>query len=412
MTSALQEAATAPPDPLDAVEELGRVEVVLRASAMREPLRHGLGLPRAAPCHVVDAKYEPGRRCTVLYAFGDLYVTGVLPLGPDGAPPGGVVVAPGMHVWPFPDDPQLPGLRTATGGRSLAAALGTEAPALVRTSLLRYRPGRRVTLSVDVRSRRSTARLVGKVYGDLAKAAAVHEEARALWQAVGDGGPVAVPAPVAFVPEIPMVLWRRVPGVGLDQLLLGPSGVRHVEAAGRAVAALHALPPLTRRRRSAVADLGRFHVRVERVARVAPSLGDGLRSWAHDLAALGQAFDDPAERPVHGDCKPSQLHVATTRTWVLDFDNCGLGDPALDVGTFLASLRQRGHQELERPFLEAYAGGAVPEELEDRVRWHQSLALLRKAMRAFARSPRSPVPAVLTAAGRACLDVKGPRGTG
>ncbi len=402
----------AQPGPLDAGEELTRVELVLRASAMREPLLHGLGLPRTAPCHVVDAKYEPGRRCTVLYELGDLYVTGVLPLGPEGAPRGGVVVAPGMHVWRFPDDPQLPGLRTATEGRALAAALGTEAPALVRTSLLRYRPGRRVTLAVDIRSRGSTARLVGKVYGDLAKAAAVHEEARALWQAVGDGGPVAVPAPVAFVPEIPMVLWRRMSGVGLDQLLLGPSRLRHVEAAGAAVAALRALPPLTRRRRSAVADLGRFSGRVERIARVAPPLGDLLRRWADDLAARAESIDDPAERPVHGDCKPSQLHVATARTWLLDFDNCGLGDPALDVGTFLASLRQRGQQELERPFLVAYAGGTVPAELEDRVRWHQSVALLRKAMRAFARSPRSPVPAGLIAAGRACLDAEGPHGTG
>jgi phosphotransferase family enzyme len=405
VTSALQEPAVAPPVPLDAAEERGRVELVLRASAMREPLLQGLGLPPALPCHVLDAKYEPGRRCTVLYALGDRFVTGVLPLGPDGAPDGAaVVVGPGLQVWLFPDDPHLLELRAATDGGSLAAALGTEPPALVRTSLLRYRPGRRVTLAVDIRSPGSTARLVGKVYGDRAKAAAVHEESRALWQALGDGGPVAVPAPVAFLPQIPMVLWRRVPGVGLDQLLLGPSRLRQVEAAGRAVAALCALPPVTRRRRSAVTDLGRFQARLERVARVAPPLGDRLRSWADELNARVEALDDPAERPVHGDCKPSQLRVAPTGPWLLDFDNCGLGDPALDVGTFLASLRQRGQQGLERPFLEAYAGGAVPGELEHRVRWHQSVALLRKAMRAFARSPRSPVPAVLAAAGRACLD--------
>jgi hypothetical protein len=370
---------------------------------MQEPLRQGLGLPRAAPCHVVDAKYEPGRRCTVLYELGDQFVTGVLPLGPDGAPDEpGVVVGSGLHVWRFPDDPQLHGLRAATEGRSLASALG-RAPALVQTSLLRYRPGRRVTLAVDIRTRGSTEHLVGKVYGDRAKAAAVYEESRALWDALGEGGPVAVPPPVAFLPEIPMVLWRRVPGVGLDTLVLGPSRLRHVEAAGRAVAALRTLPPLSRRRRSAVTDLGRFQGRVERIARVAPRLGDGLRRWTLDLTALAEGIDEPAEAPVHGDCKPSQLHVAPSRTWLLDFDNCGLGDPALDVGTFLATLRQRGQEDLELPFLEAYAGGAVPDDLARRVRWHQSVALLRKAMRAFGRSPRSPVPAALMAAGRACL---------
>jgi hypothetical protein len=350
----------------------------------------------------------------VLYSLGDGFVTGVLPLGADGAPdaPGGVVVEPGLHVWRFPDDPQLHGLRAATDGRSLAAALG-HAPALVRTSLLRYRPGRRVTLAVDIRTRGSTEHLAGKVYGDRAKAAAVHEESCALWEALGDGGPVGVPAPVAFLPEIPMVLWRRVPGVGLDQLLLGPSRVPHVEAAGRAVAALRDLPPLTRRRRSAVTDLERFQVRVARVARVAPSLGDDLRRWALDLAALAERIDDGSERPVHGDCKPSQFHVGPSRTWLLDFDNCGLGDPALDIGTFVATLRQKGQRDLELPFLDAYAAGPVPEDLERRVRWHQSVALLRKAMRAFARSPRSPLPSALIAAGRACLgrDVEDLHGT-
>jgi aminoglycoside phosphotransferase (APT) family kinase protein len=170
---------------------------------------------------------------------------------------------------------------------------------------------------------------------------------------------------------------------------------------------------VTRRRRSARADLGRFQDRLERLARVAPSLGDQLRRWALDLQTLAEGIDDRADGPVHGDCKPSQFHVAPSTTWLLDFDNCGLGDPAFDVGTFLATLRQRGQQDLERSFLEAYAGGAVDRDLEHRVRWHQSVALLRKSMRAFGRSPRSPVPAALMAAGRACLDrdLEGRHGT-
>src|SRR5436309_10974875 len=54
--------------------------------------------------------------------------------------------------------------------------------------------------------------------------------------------------------------------------------------------------------------------------------------------------------------RSSQFRTVGSSLSLLDFDHCGLADPASDAGTFLASLRQRSRRPLEQPFLDAYAG--------------------------------------------------------
>jgi aminoglycoside phosphotransferase (APT) family kinase protein len=97
---------------------------------------------------------------------------------------------------------------------------------------------------------------------------------------------------------------------------------------------------------------------------------------------------------------------------ILDFDHCGMADPATDIGTYIATLRQLGiHQALkarggaaaaaradwlralEDRFLEEYcvqSGYGEPFRL--RAIWYEAVALMRKALRGFARAPRSPMP--------------------
>jgi aminoglycoside phosphotransferase (APT) family kinase protein len=121
---------------------------------------------------------------------------------------------------------------------------------------------------------------------------------------------------------------------------------------------------------------------------------------------------------VHGDCKPSQFLITERGVVLLDLDHVGISDQAADVGTFLASLRQQDVRPLAgrsgRPsassaslaelFLAGYlAGGGTCRE-PSRTRWQEAVALERKALRAFARAPRSPVPRALIVEAHACLD--------
>ena len=109
---------------------------------------------------------------------------------------------------------------------------------------------------------------------------------------------------------------------------------------------------------------------------------------------------------------------------MLDFDHCGMADPASDVGNFLATLRQQGvglalkeRKEseavtatiarlalLEEAFLTAYmAARGCPPAFRWRATWYQAETLLRKALRSFSRSTRSPLPARLVQEAWRCL---------
>jgi aminoglycoside phosphotransferase (APT) family kinase protein len=161
------------------------------------------------------------------------------------------------------------------------------------------------------------------------------------------------------------------------------------------------------------------------VATVEPATGSALTDLAIRLAATAQDLAPGQLGIVHGDCKPDQFLLRGDRDVVLlDLDSCGRADPAGDVGTFLATLRQRTvRQHLARPaagppaggtagvsaevFLREYlrgAGATTDVELRRRISWYEAVALERKALRCFARAPRSPLTCALVAQGHAVLD--------
>jgi hypothetical protein len=432
-----------PETPTRASGELRRVDELLNAHVMGPRLRAAVGATGRAPCSVLDAKYEPGVRCTVLYGVGDLLVRGDLrdeEVG--GAEPSRPVVAPGLRLSCFPDDPDLPGLAATVRSGTLREALqkalqktlpDTERLVRCRVDLLRYRPGRRATLAVQVRGRSGAARyLVVKSYHDRGKAAAVAAEAAWLDATVDPAAPLRFAPVRAHLPELSLVVQEQVRGVRLDELLRipGPSAALALRRAAVALAALHAQPPVSRRTRPVDAELDRFVTRGSRVAVVDPATGTALTDLATRLAAVSQDMPPGQLGLVHGDCKPNQFFLRGDRDVVLlDLDSCGRADPAGDVGTFLATLRQRTvRQQLAGPaagpsaggtagasaevFLREYlraAGATADVELCRRISWYEAVALERKALRCFARAPRSPLTCALVAQGHAVLDRLGDR---
>jgi hypothetical protein len=386
------------------VEERALVDDALRAGPAGARLCDALGLAPGSPCHVVDAKYEAGSSCTVLYEVGDRLLITVMTFAGD-PPAGGVDLGDGARVFEFPYDPKLPGLAAVLDGSALAGTLDVPTDRL-RVRLLRYRPGKRATVAIEVRAGDAPARtLIGKVYAKPEKAAAVHEEAGRLAPALA-GSPVLTLAPPAgFLPEVPMVLWQPVAGTDFESALDASDGAGPLAAAAAAVAAVHAAPVVSRRLRPVDAELSRFRSRAGNIARVAPEEGKVLVRVAAAVADAGAGIDHPEPGLVHGDCKPSQFRVTARGVALLDFDHCGVADPASDVGTFLASLRQRDRGALEEPFLRAYLAAAGSDDgMADRARWYEAVALTRKALRAFARAPRSPIPGILAGEALRCLE--------
>jgi hypothetical protein len=387
---------------------------------MAPALRRAAGAPETAACHVLDAKWQGPDRATVLYAVGDRLVS----LHRDGAR---------TSLACFPDDPALPTLArvldpaVAAGLLRAASGPGGGAPASrrCRVELLRYRPGKRATVLLRPRpsgaSGPSAGDVVAKVYDDAGKAAAVAAEASALAGAVPPGAGLALAPARGSVPALSVVLQGRVAGHVLDDVLGGPweAAADGVERAARALAVLHGLPAVTSRRRPVDRELDRFAARAATARAVAPDAAAALGRLADRLVATGELLPPGTVGVVHGDCKPSQFLCRPGDVVLLDLDHCGLADPAGDVGTFLASLRQRAEREatsrhrhrIGRARLDALAGRfrsvyhschgrAVPE----RILWYEAVALERKALRALARAPRSPLPALLARAAHERLD--------
>jgi aminoglycoside phosphotransferase (APT) family kinase protein len=420
---------------------LGRVEEMMDAHVMGPRLAAALGGVLGGHAHVLDAKYEPGLRCIVLYRAGDRLVRGDLLVEPSGGPEDArPIVAPGVRLSVFPDDPDLPGLAAAVDPARLRRALedalpkaspGSDPILRCRVDLVRYRPGKRATLAVEVRgpsapTRGRAQRFVVKSYHDGRKAAAVAAEAVLLDATIDPDAPLRFAPVRAHLPDLSLVVQEHVAGIHLEDVLRLP-GSRPGHALRRAavaLAALHAQPVVSGRVRAIDSELARFTTRGLRVAQVDSGTGAALVDLAARLAATASDVPTGTVGLVHGDCKPSQFLLRGEREVVLlDLDSCGQADPAGDVGTFLATLRQQGVRELlarrttrtaararaglAEVFLGEYlaaAGGAAKDDLRRRIAWYEAVALERKALRCFARAPRSPLTRALVHSAHACLD--------
>ncbi|MDK3255745.1 hypothetical protein [Blastococcus capsensis] len=430
--------AATPPVPLRRVEEM------MDAHVMGPRLSAAIGAGGHGRCHVLDAKFEPGVRCTVLYRAGDRLVRGDLladVTGDEGF--SRAVVAPGVRLSVYPHDPDLPGLADVADParlrRALGAALGDAlhggGPIVrCRVDLVRYRPGKRATLAVQVRGRSGTSaaraqRFVVKSYHDGGKAAAVAAEAVLLDATADPAAPLRFAAVRAHLPDLSLVVQEHVAGVRLDEVLRRPGTApgRALERAAAALAAFHAQPVVSGRTRVIDAELARFVTRGRRVAQVDRGTGAALVDLANRLTATRDDVPGGVVGLVHGDCKPSQFLLRGEREVVLlDLDSCGRADPAGDVGIFLATLRQHGIRDalarrttppaaavqgaLAEVFLAGYltaAGGASDDDLRRRIAWYEAVALERKALRCFARAPRSPLTRALVEHAHARLDRSG-----
>lgn len=396
----------------------------------------------AIECRVLDMKYEAGEYCTLLYQVGERMLIGSLRWGhaegelPDSAR---TIEALGMQVYSFEQDPALPGLATALDPERMRQALFEAIPEFrdgntillrVRARPLRYRPGKRCTLRFDLWTRDTRMgdygrrTLYGKAYHKRDKAASVYAEMNMLAdsEAVRSGRVVLAPA-LAFMPDLQIVVQAPVEGLPLELYMEGlqgsvTAGDRRgwdgVISSAAALAAVHTAGLTTDRERPIAAEVKRFGKRAAQAAAVDPAIGGRMVELA---AALPAGLDKLAEwneriTLVHGDCKHSQCMLTAEGVAILDWDHCGMADPATDIGTYLATLRQMGiHQALksrgsdasaartrwlrtlEDQFLDAYVeASGFGDSFRPRARWYEAVALMRKALRAFARAPRSPMP--------------------
>jgi phosphotransferase family enzyme len=166
--------------------------------------------------------------------------------------------------------------------------------------------------------------------------------------------------------------------------------VDDLRGVGEALHSIHSVRPGSRTHLAVIAHDDGLTAAAEAVAVLAPTLADNARRAAavisDQLSRQGSSF-----AVVHGDFSADQIIVTNGGLVVVDFDNAGLGDPAMDLASFAADLEVSQIEQRLAPervaavmseVVAGYvaSGGAVD---PDRLRVNQAAALLRLVVKPF-----------------------------
>lgn len=240
--------------------------------------------------------------------------------------------------WRFPVDRKVAGLAGLASPEPRARLLRDLLPDepewwAARLETLRYKPERRYVgkLTVDDRPR-----AIIKVYDD--------RDFKNAWRAArtvetfASRGRLVVSTPLGGSDNQRVIVSRWLAGEPLNDFLLGADCSAHrISEVGAALAEFH---------RQVSGHLARVAREDEAMAVLAaantaawlcPDLAPRLRGLASRVAA--ELLAEPAEqRPIHGDFSTDQVLVAAHGIGIIDYDQTRVGDPAADLGTFIARL--------------------------------------------------------------------------
>lgn len=206
--------------------------------------------------------------------------------------------------------------------------------------LLRHKPGRRALIAYTIACPGQPPQtILGKQRTKGVDKHGYHIQ-RALWQQGFDLPGLAVPEALALLPDARLWLQRKAAGEPATHHLTPDSLPALWAHIGAAIASLHRTNITTERRWNIADELTLLHDRLNKAAALRPLLAERITALLPALDALGATLADRPGCGIHRDCYPDQILVdGENLTW-LDLDLYCEGDPALDVGNFLAHMSE------------------------------------------------------------------------
>ena len=358
--------------------------------------------------------YVPGRECVVPYELkfddkekGQAVATfvpdvGVLENILAANAPGAVLLRDHRclieffpHDWCMPSLPKV--MDAAAMTPRLVDALSLDGEWTGECEVARYRPHMRCTLRYHLTSTDGDRRMVlyVKVYADHEPAGRIaHSQADVRAQAEARG--IYIPRPAAVFEDLNVVVMKEVAGHSMTQLLEGgPAQAREVtRIAAATMATYHGLTHGDPKARTLSGEIARWRNNVPELDMIAPAFADSVHGLLDTIERTTDHSDHVALCLIHGDAKPTHLMMHGDQVGIIDFDRACLGDPALDVGAFVAHFRKFDMRKkngergpLTSLFLSEYEAQAPGEGLIRRAHLFESLTLLRMASRQLLRAP-------------------------
>ncbi|HSU55034.1 MAG TPA: phosphotransferase [Candidatus Dormibacteraeota bacterium] len=259
-----------------------------------------------------------------------------------------------------PLDPQLPLLAIALNRdtarrefkRRLPGLSGDGKLRLKDIRMIRHKPGRRCVVEYDVELVRpdqpaELVTLIGKT-----RARRSGNEAFRLQKAIWDAGfnsssqdLISVPEPIGVISAFQMWFQRKVRGSTADQLLTttgGPSVARRIV---QSICKLHRSGVPSEKMHSIRDELRILHDCLAQTATLLPQCGTRLSRLMASCQTRSAQIPPGGHCGIHRDFYSSQVIIDQDRLWLLDFDLYCQGDPALDLGNFIAHVTEQSLRE-------------------------------------------------------------------
>src|SRR5215472_12604897 len=236
-------------------------------------------------------------------------------------------------------DPDLPTLRTALDPTELSKYLSPIASSrwhsrrlkVIGTQVINWHKGSRYTFEITVTTDTGWHNFIGKVYSQ--ESFNVFDAMRKIWRVGLDkDSEFAVPEPLAYVPELRLLLQEKV--TGKQAKVMKVRGL-----------------------------LRRSESRVRRIVDAKVPFASRAEELFQRLLAVSSMLDENNWCAGHGDYSHYQILFSGKRTVTFDWDGYDTADPCRDAARFIVSLERLAMKELTsirdldvatRTFLAAY----------------------------------------------------------
>jgi aminoglycoside phosphotransferase (APT) family kinase protein len=226
---------------------------------------------------------------------------------------------------------------------------------LRKIEVVRHKHGRRCLIQYDLQRASGDAAgdqlsLLGKVRSYGLDKKTFHLQ-KSLWRA-GFGRDaedcIRVPQAIGCIPYWYMWLQVKVPGQVLDAARFEQGGHKLGRRIVDAIRKLHTAPLLTSRRHTVLDEWTILERSLEDCCVDQPHLRSRIESLSHACQRLAARLEPTAKCGIHRDFYQDHLILDGRKLYLVDLDLYSRGDPALDLGNFLAhvselSLRTSGH---------------------------------------------------------------------
>jgi hypothetical protein len=209
-------------------------------------------------------------------------------------------------------------------------------------SVLKHHLGQRCTLEIDLQTETGSHSVIGKIYGN--DRLDILETMQRIQKAgFGPRYEYSIPAPIAYLPPLRLLLQERVEGCSAKEVFKTGDDRSRVAAAERCalwLARFQAMGPTTGPAFDTSEYISSLRGRTRRITSLGGPCAEKAARLLESLERAGAALRPAGMRAGHASYSPAQIILAEGRTVVFDWDDFDVADPARDAARFIVALRR------------------------------------------------------------------------